>query len=99
MVFRHHTGAGHGHAREHGDGGLQHHGDEAVQPAGEGNVPSPIDVQKALKGMDYPASKVAIVQCAERAHADRRVIDALKRMSDREYGSPASVSKELGRLM
>ena len=54
--------------------------------------------QKALKGMDYPASKAAVVECAERSHADG-VIDMLRRIPDREYGTPASVSKELGRLM
>lgn len=56
-------------------------------------------MQKALKGMDYPASKAEVVQCAERSHADAGVLDMLRRIPDREYATPASVSKELGRLM
>ena len=48
--------------------------------------------------MDYPASKAAVVECAERSW-DPGVIDMLRRIPDREYGTPASVSKELGRLM
>ncbi|MBN3820475.1 DUF2795 domain-containing protein [Paraburkholderia sp. Se-20369] len=66
--------------------------------AARGKPPSPIDIQKALKGMHYPAAKADVLRCAERSHADRDVIDLLMRIPDREYGTPASVSKELGRL-
>ncbi|WP_258402029.1 DUF2795 domain-containing protein, partial [Burkholderia multivorans] len=66
---------------------------------GHGKPPSPIDVQKALKGLDYPASKSDVVECAERSHANPDVLEMLKQIPDREYETPASVSKELGRLM
>ncbi|WP_153260105.1 DUF2795 domain-containing protein, partial [Burkholderia cenocepacia] len=48
---------------------------------------------------DYPASKADVVQCAERSNADRAVLDMLRKIPEREYDTPASVSKELGRLM
>jgi hypothetical protein len=53
---------------------------------------SPIDIQKALSGMDYPASKDQIVQHAESHGADQEVLDALKGIDDREYEGPSGVS-------
>jgi hypothetical protein len=51
---------------------------------------SPIDIQKALKGMDYPASKEQILAHAE--GADSEVLDALGKIDDREYEGPSGVS-------
>ncbi|MGY1781331.1 DUF2795 domain-containing protein [Geodermatophilus sp. SYSU D01036] len=51
---------------------------------------SPIDLQKALKGMDYPASKEQILEHAE--GADEEVLDALRKIADREYEGPSGVS-------
>jgi hypothetical protein len=56
---------------------------------------SPIDIQKALKGMDYPASKEDIVRHAEQNGGDKEVIEALKKIPDREYEGPSGVSSEV----
>jgi hypothetical protein len=53
---------------------------------------SPIDIQKALAGMDYPASRADIVAHAEQQGGDKEVVDALKRIEDREYEGPSGVS-------
>jgi hypothetical protein len=53
---------------------------------------SPIDIQKSLSGIDFPASKQDIVAHAERNGADKEVIDALKKIEDREYEGPSGVS-------
>jgi hypothetical protein len=53
---------------------------------------SPIDIQKALSGMDYPAGKEDIVRHAEQNGADGEVLDALKKIEDREYEGPSGVS-------
>jgi hypothetical protein len=53
---------------------------------------SPIDVQKALSGMDYPAGRDDIVKHAEQNGGDKEVIDALKKIEDREYEGPSGVS-------
>ncbi|TFV52354.1 DUF2795 domain-containing protein [Blastococcus sp. TF02A-35] len=53
---------------------------------------SPIDIQKALSGMDYPASKEQIVQHAERNGGAGEVLDALRKIDDREYEGPSGVS-------
>ena len=51
---------------------------------------SPIDIQKALKGMDYPASKEQILEHAK--GSDSEVLDALGKIDDREYEGPSGVS-------
>ena len=53
---------------------------------------SPIDIQKALSGMDYPASKDQIVQHAEKNGAGDDVLEALRRIEDRQYDGPSGVS-------
>jgi hypothetical protein len=54
---------------------------------------SPIDIQKALSGMDYPATKQQIIEHAERNGADQQVLEALRKIEDREYEGPSGVSK------
>ncbi|MFW3171064.1 DUF2795 domain-containing protein [Geodermatophilus sp. CPCC 206100] len=51
---------------------------------------SPIDIQKALKGMDYPATKDQILDHAK--GSDKEVLDALEGIEDREYEGPSGVS-------
>ncbi len=56
---------------------------------------NPIQVQKALGGMDYPAGKQQIVEHARQQGADDEVISALERIPDREYDGPSGVQKEI----
>jgi hypothetical protein len=51
---------------------------------------SPIDIQKALKGMDYPAAKQQILEHAK--GGDKDVLEALQKIDDREYEGPSGVS-------
>ena len=51
---------------------------------------SPIDIQKALKGIDYPATKEQILEHAK--GGDKEVLDALQKIDDREYEGPSGVS-------
>jgi hypothetical protein len=53
---------------------------------------SPIDIQKSLSGIDYPANKQQIVEQAERNGADQEVLEALRTIEDREYEGPSGVS-------
>jgi Protein of unknown function (DUF2795) len=53
------------------------------------------DVQKALKGVDYPASKDELVSHAEGHGADREVVEALRGMSKSSFDGPNAVMKEL----
>jgi hypothetical protein len=54
------------------------------------------DVQKALKGADYPASRDDLVALAESNDADADVVDALRGLNGGSFDSPADVMKSLG---
>ncbi|MHA6794346.1 DUF2795 domain-containing protein [Pseudonocardia bannensis] len=53
---------------------------------------NPIQLQKFLRGMDYPARRDELVRHAEQQGADQQVLDALRRIPDREYDGPNAVS-------
>ena len=54
--------------------------------------PNPIDVQRYLGGVDYPASKETLVETARGGGADDEVLDALESLPDRDYDSPTDVT-------
>lgn len=55
--------------------------------------PNPIQMQKSLGGVDYPASRDDLVRHAERNGADADVLDGLRSMEDRQYDGPTAVSQ------
>lgn len=59
---------------------------------------NPIQLQKHLKGIDYPASKGALINCAKTEGADENVLSTLERLPDQEYETPTEVSKAIGSL-
>ena len=59
---------------------------------------NPIQIQKFLKGVDYPPSKEALLQNAERNGADEVVRTTLEQLPDQEYETPADVSQALGKI-
>ncbi len=56
---------------------------------------NPIKLQKALGGMNYPASKEDLVKHAEGQDADEDVLSFLKDLPERNYETPADVNKEM----
>lgn len=60
---------------------------------------NPVQVQKFLGGVDYPASKQELVDTAKDQGADDNVMNALKQIPDREYDAPTDVTKELSKIM
>ncbi len=56
---------------------------------------NPIELQKALGGMDYPAGKEDLVKHAEGKKADDEVLSFLRDLPDRKYETPADVNKEM----
>lgn len=59
---------------------------------------NPIQLQKYLKGVHYPARQRDIVEAARRNRADQNILDTLDQLPDRQYKNPAEVSKEIGRI-
>lgn len=60
--------------------------------------PSPVAVQKALAGVDYPATREQLAQTARVHRADSEIVELLDRLPDRDYDSPAAVTKAIGQL-
>ena len=66
-------------------------------PDESGKKLSPIQLQKYLKGANYPASKDALVQRAQHNAAPGNVMDKLRSLPSSQYDTPASVMKALGK--
>ena len=56
---------------------------------------NPIHLQKALKGVSYPASKDDLIAKAKDNSADDEVMSFLDGLPDREFGGPNGVTKEI----
>jgi hypothetical protein len=56
----------------------------------------PIDIQKHLDGIEFPASKQDIIEQARASGVDETIVSRLEFISDREYETPDEVTKELG---
>ncbi|HEY9665565.1 MAG TPA: DUF2795 domain-containing protein [Coleofasciculaceae cyanobacterium] len=61
-------------------------------------VVNPVQIQKFLKGVDYPASKQDLIEHAKEQGADENVCSTLERMPDEQYETPADVSKAIGNI-
>ncbi|OCQ92611.1 hypothetical protein BCD64_07575 [Nostoc sp. MBR 210] len=60
---------------------------------------TPVEIQKHLKGMDYPASKQELVQHAQKQGADRKVLSLLEQLPDNEeFENPTDVNKAIGEI-
>ncbi|MBT2490812.1 DUF2795 domain-containing protein [Streptomyces sp. ISL-96] len=58
---------------------------------------NPIEMQKSLSGVNYPASKKEILEKAEKNGAGPEIKEALKALPEKEYDTPAAVNKEVGK--
>ena len=56
---------------------------------------NPIEVQKHLGGIDYPATKDEIVSTAESNGAPQEIIDALQALDRAEFDGPNAVQAAL----
>jgi len=59
---------------------------------------NPVQIQKDLKGINYPASKQDLVNHAQQKGADKNVCSMLEQLPEREYVTPTEVSKAIGKL-
>ena len=59
---------------------------------------NPIELQKHLKGVSYPASREDLMAAAEENGADDDVRSMLEQLPDEEYETPAAVNKAMGGL-
>lgn len=59
---------------------------------------NPIQVQRFLKNVDYPASRLDLINVAKNEGADENVIATLEHLPDKEYDGPVGISREIGKI-
>lgn len=59
---------------------------------------NPVQIQKFLSGMNYPAGKDQIVSRAKSEGADSNVLGMLNKLPNGTYQTPADISQAIGDL-
>ena len=59
---------------------------------------NPVQVQKYLKGVDYPVSKNDLLKHVHDQGGDESVHATLEKLPDKTYQTPADVSEAIGRI-
>jgi hypothetical protein len=54
---------------------------------------NPIQLQKALKGVKYPAEKKTLLEAARNNQSDDTIRGALEKLPEQQYARPSDVSK------
>ncbi len=62
----------------------------------DGMTVNPIQLQKYLSGIDYPARKQDLVARAKQQGADKNVLSTLESLRREEFNSPNDVSEAIG---
>lgn len=58
---------------------------------------NPIELQKHLKGVDYPASKDDLVSAAQSNGAPQEIVDQLRGMSKDSFDGPNAVTEAVSK--
>lgn len=64
----------------------------------QGDRMNPIQLQKYLGGIDYPAEKDTLITRAEEQGADEQVLETLRQLPVDSFNSPNDVSEAWGKL-
>jgi hypothetical protein len=59
---------------------------------------NPVQIQKFLKGVDYPANKQTLIDNAKKLGADENVRESLEKLPDQDYDAPVDVSQALAKI-
>ncbi|BAU14727.1 hypothetical protein LEP3755_52780 [Leptolyngbya sp. NIES-3755] len=59
---------------------------------------NPIDVQKYLKGIDYPVNKEDLIKHAEKNGADETLKSLLQELPGDNFEKPTDVNKAIGQV-
>ncbi len=57
---------------------------------------SPANVQRYLKGVDYPARKTDLEKKARENDAPKEILELIRQFPDQEFGGPQDVMKAYG---
>lgn len=67
-------------------------GGEASAQQGHGRV-SAAEVEKYIKGVDFPCDKDELLQCASENNAPEEVLDIMEDFPEQEFNSPVDVAR------
>lgn len=59
---------------------------------------SPVEVERYLKGEDYPANKEELVKHARKHGAPQEVLQTLEKLPEERFEKPTDVSKAIGEM-
>ena len=59
---------------------------------------NPVQLQKYLSGIDYPASKTDLVNTARREGADQNAIAVLERLPEKRFNGPNDISQAVSEM-
>ncbi|OLE24334.1 MAG: hypothetical protein AUG44_19515 [Actinobacteria bacterium 13_1_20CM_3_71_11] len=59
---------------------------------------NPIQLQKYLSGIDYPANKQDLIARAQQQGADDNVVQTIKSLPRDDFNSPNDVSEAIGQM-
>jgi hypothetical protein len=59
---------------------------------------NPVEVEKSLKGIDFPAKKKDLIKHAQQHGADQQVLETLKELPEEEFRTPIDVTKAIGEM-
>lgn len=62
------------------------------------NMVNPVQVEKFLSGVNYPANKQALISKARENGADDMVISTLEKLPEQSFESPVDVSQAISQV-
>ena len=61
-------------------------------------VANPVEVEKSLKGIDFPAKKQDLVKHAQQRGANEEVLETIEQLPEENFNNAADVAKAVGEL-
>jgi len=59
---------------------------------------NPVEIERYLKGVDYPAKKNDLIKHARQQGASQDVLEILKDLREENFNGPVDVSKAVGEI-
>jgi hypothetical protein len=59
---------------------------------------NPIEVEKSLRGINFPAKKQDLIKHAQKLGANEEVLETIKELPQEEYRTAADVAKAVGEV-
>ena len=59
---------------------------------------NPVEVERYLKGVNYPAKKNNLIKHAQQNGASQNILETFKDLREENFNSPVDVSKAVGEI-